>query len=243
MLTKDSAICLRAIDYSETSQIVTLLAKAAGKISAIAKGSKRLKSSFDGPIEVLCYGRIVFSPAGDRKLATLTEFDTQPGPAANNLFALNCSYLTAELVNDLTNECDPHPELFDQLLQFLQNTQEAKEKTELLGLLILFQLALLKEIGLQPVLNICANCKSRFKQDWPEVYFSSLAKGLVCRDCEANFVDKTRLSKPIAGCLADLKKIAEADEKTLKRIEKILLDYFSELLRHRPKMAKYILES
>lgn len=243
MLTKDSAVCLRAVDYSETSQVVTLFTKASGKISAIAKGSKRLKSSFDGPIEVLSYGRVVFSPAGDRKLATLTEFDTPPGPgpAANNLFALNCSYLTAELVNDLTNECDPHPELFDQLLQFLRNTQEAKEKTDLLGLLILFQLALLKEIGLQPVLNICANCKSGFKQDWPQVYFSSLAKGLVCRDCEANFADKIRLSKPVAGCLADLKKIAEADEKTLEGIEKILIDHFTELLRHRPKMAKYIL--
>ena len=167
MLTKDSAICLRAIDYSETSQIVTLLAKAAGKISAIAKGSKRPKSSFDGPIEVLSYGTIVFSPAGDRKLATLTEFDAQPGAGAvtNNLLAMNSSLFVLELVNSLTNEYDPHPELFDQLLQFLQNTQNAEKKTNLLALLILFQLALLKEIGLQPVFTtqlrgcICLNRK------------------------------------------------------------------------------------
>ncbi|MHC4433863.1 MAG: DNA repair protein RecO, partial [Planctomycetota bacterium] len=48
MLTKDMAICIRAVDYSETSQIVTLFARDTGKIGAIAKGSKRPKSKFDG---------------------------------------------------------------------------------------------------------------------------------------------------------------------------------------------------
>lgn len=37
MLIKDYAICIRVIDYSETSQIVTFFTKTAGKISAIAK--------------------------------------------------------------------------------------------------------------------------------------------------------------------------------------------------------------
>ncbi|MBM4027044.1 MAG: DNA repair protein RecO, partial [Planctomycetes bacterium] len=41
MLTKDQAICLRTVDYSETSQVVTLFARQAGKVRAIAKGSKR----------------------------------------------------------------------------------------------------------------------------------------------------------------------------------------------------------
>ncbi len=56
MLTKDFAICIRAADFSETSQIVTLFTRATGKIKAIAKGSKRPKSKFDGPIEIFSYG-------------------------------------------------------------------------------------------------------------------------------------------------------------------------------------------
>ena len=92
MLTKDTAICIRTTDYSETSQIVTLFTKAAGKISAIAKGSKRPKSAFDGPLEVLSYGRIVFSDSNREKLATLTEFQQNPAfsCSADNLFVLNC---------------------------------------------------------------------------------------------------------------------------------------------------------
>ncbi len=244
MLNKDAAICIRALDYSETSQIVTFFTRTTGKISAIAKGSKRPKSAFDGPIELFSYGKIVFSDSTKEKLATLTEFEQQPGVDSlhTNLFALNCLSFAAELVNLLTNEYDPHPELFDSFLQFLQNTCEHRDT---ISLLILFQLSLLKEIGLRPILNACANCKTRYEHRASSiehrVYFSSSANGLICRDCEASFPDKIRLTKTAANCLANVKLIAEADEKTLNEIEKVLIYHFTETLGHRPKMAKYIL--
>jgi DNA repair protein RecO (recombination protein O) len=258
MLTKDLAICIRATDFSETSQILTLFTRAAGKISAIAKGSKRPKSAFDGPLEVFSYGEIVFSDSSREKLATLTEFQQQPGFAdlANNLFALNCCLFGAELVNSLTNEYDPHPELFDGFLQFLQNANEYQassiEHRKMLVLLILFQLTLLREIGLMPILNACANCKTRYsagrltaeqRATSDEFYFSSLANGLVCRDCEASFPDKIILTKNAANCLANTKLIAETNKKTLSEIEKILVHHFTELLHRPPKMAKYVLKN
>ena len=287
MLTKDTAICIRTVDYSETSQIVTFFTRTTGKISAIAKGSKRPKSAFDGPIELFSYGKIVFSDSTKEKLVTLTEFEQQPcfTDLAGNLFALNCASFAAELVNLLTNEYDPHPELFDSFLQFLQNTNEgraskfchseAKPKNlthskarsfasaqddmksmqhrDTISLLILFQLSLLKEIGLQPILNACANCKTRYSTGHltaehrassieHRVYFSSSANGLICKDCEASFPDKVRLTNSAANCLANLKLIAEADEKTLNEIEKVLIYHFTETLGHPPKMAKHILK-
>ena len=254
MLTKDLAICIRAVDYSETSQIVTFFTRATGKISAIAKGSKRPKSAFDGPIEILSHGKIVFSDSSKEKLATLTEFESAyggPGFAGlrNNLFALNCCLFAAELLNNLTNDYDPHPELFDSFLQFLQNTNEHQtsgiEHRNVLALLILFQLALLKEVGLQPILNACANCKAIYdiRNTTYEVYFSGSANGLICRDCEPSFPDKIRLTKNAAACLANLKQIAKSQEETLNEIEKVLIYYFTEILHRRPKMAKHILDT
>jgi DNA repair protein RecO (recombination protein O) len=245
MLTKDMAVCIRAVDYSETSQIVIFFARATGKISAIAKGSKRPKSAFDGPIEIFSHGKIVFSSSNKEKLATLTEFEQQPTASGllNNLFALNCCFFGAELLNNMTDDYDPHPGLFDSFTQFLQDTGNAKNKSEMLALLILFQLSLLKEVGLRPVLNACANCKSDFNAGWPGSYFSSSANGLICRDCEANYQDKMALTKNAAGCLANLKLLAGAQEKTLNEVEKILIYHFTELLGHQPKMAKYILKS
>ena len=257
MLIKDTAICIRAVDYSETSQIVTFFTRAAGKISAIAKGSKRPKSAFDGPIEIFSYGKIVFSDSNKEKLATLTEFESAYGGAgftnlSKNLPALNSCLFAAELLNNLTHDYDPHTRLFDDFLQFLQNAQEAKNKSEMLALLILFQLSLLKEVGLRPVLNACANCKTKYEhQVSPQdalrqsiehrVYFSSSANGLICRDCESSFPDRLRLTQTAANCLSNLKLIAESKEKTLIEIEAVLVHHFTGLLGRKPKMAKYVI--
>lgn len=243
MLTKDLAICIHAVDYSETSQIVTFFTKETGKISVIAKGSKRPKSRFDGTVEVFSYGSIVFSSRNKERLATLTEFEQQPGlmHLGNNILALNCCLFGAETLSNLTHEYDPHPELFDSFLSFLQNVESVTDRRGVLSLLILFQLDLLKEVGLQPVLNGCVNCKSDFTADWPQCYFSSSANGLICRDCENSFPDKMRLSQEAVNCLCSPRLLAELKERTLSEIEKILVYHFTELLHRPPKMAKYIL--
>jgi len=253
MLTKDLAICIRAVDYSETSQVVTFFTRDTGKIGAIAKGSKRPKSAFGGPIEILSHGKIVFSDSSDKsdssreKLATLTEFEpAYGGPGLtglqNNLLVLNCCYFAAELLNHLTDDYDPHPELFDGFLQFLQDVQGNNNRPQIMALSILFQLRLLKEIGLQPILDHCVNCKTRYERlsTSDEVFFSSSANGLVCKDCEPAFPDKIKLTKDAAVCLINLGHIPQATEKTLREIQKVLVHHFTQLLGRPLKMAKYI---
>lgn len=248
MLTKDEAICIRAVDYSETSQIVTFFSRENGKISAIAKGSKRPKSAFGGTIELFSCGKVVFSDSNKQNLATLTEFEQQPDfpNLTCKFFILNCALFAAELLDRLTDEYDPHPLLFDSFLQFLQDVGSQKaicnKQRDALALVILFQLSLLKEAGLQPSLNTCINCKNKFTVDWPGTYFSSSANSLICRDCEASFPDKVKLTNTAASCLSNLKLIAESKEETLNEIENVLVYHFTELLGWRPKMAKYILE-
>jgi len=247
MLTKDLAVCIRATDFSETSQIVTFFTRANGKISAIAKGSKRPKSKFDGPIELFAQGEIVFADSNKEKLATLTEFEQQGFiNLGNDTFILNCCLFAVELINGMTDDYDPHPELFDSFLHFLRNADEQRtmnnEHRDVMALLISFQLTLLKEVGLIPVLDACVNCKTSHgaRATSDEFYFSSSANGLICRDCENSFPDKIRLSKTAADCLRHLKSIADAEEKTLDEIEKVLIHHFTELLHYQPKMAKYI---
>jgi len=268
MLTKDLAICIRATDFSETSQIVTFFTRANGKISAIARGSKRPRSKFDGPIEVFAQGEIVFADSNKEKLATLTEFQQQGFTnLINNTFTLNCCLFAVELINSMTDDYDPHLELFDSFLSFLQNANEHRvssistgrlsaEHQGMLSLLILFQLTLLKEVGLIPVFDACVNCKrmwhghlGRVSTGWKpvpqatsnDVYFSSAANGFICKDCEHSFPDKIRLSSNAVDCLSNLKSIADADEKTLREIEKVLIRHFTELIGKPPKMAKHIL--
>jgi len=122
----------------------------------------------------------------------------------------------------------------------------SNQQRDILALLILFQLTLLREIGLQPILSHCVNCKTKYKHrassiEHP-VYFSSSANGLICRDCEPSFPDKIRLTKAASACLASLKQIPGSEENTLKEIEKVLVHHLTGLLGRTPKMAKHILQ-
>ena len=243
MSTKDTAICIRTVDYSDTSQIVTLFSAASGKISAIAKGSKRKKSSFGGPIELFSYGQIIFIPSVSGKLATLAEFQQKPVfmPLRRNLYAINCAMFAAELIAAFTHDHDPHPVLFDAFVGFIHDVQDAGDDDKALALLILFQLSLLSDIGTKPVLAMCANCSMPFSEKWHRTYFSSSANGLICPDCEQTFTDKLHLTPQAASVLFDLKQIQDAEINTLKLIEKTLIYHFTELLHRPPRMAKYFL--
>ena len=176
----------------------------------------------------------------------MTEFEQQSnfGRLAESLFALNCSFFAVELINLLTEEYDPHPGLFDSFLGFLQKANEQRatnnRQQDILVLLILFQLTLLKEVGLEPILKTCANCKTSFSAAWPKVYFSSLANGLICRDCEDSFPDKSRLTGAAASRLSNPDLLARSQEKMLDEIENVLIYHFTELLHKPPKMAKYV---
>lgn len=247
MLTRDRAVCIRATDYSETSQIVTFFTRVTGKISAIAKGAKRVRSSFDGPIEVLSFGDIVFTEPRHDALSTLTEYVQHPrqGGFGRNLLALHCGLFAAELLNRLTHDADPHILLFDQFLQFVQDLDgqgPRDPQRDILIRLILVQLALLREVGLRPVLGTCTNCKRRFSDDWRQVFFSSMGNGLVCRDCEMSFPDRTRLTIRAARSLTNLRDLPQTPDETLDEIETVLIRHFTETLGHRPKMAKHILK-
>jgi len=246
MLTTDDAVCLRATDYSETSQIVTFFTRNTGKIGAIAKGSKRQKSAFDGPIEIFAHGRLVLAGSNRQGLATLTEFQQQPGFSnlPKDLFVLNCCLFAAELVNLLTGDYDAHPGLFDKFLEFLQNADHLRPSADLhrniLALLILFQLGLLEQTGLSPVLDACVNCKTRLKPNWPRFYFSNTANGLVCRDCEATLPDRIAIAPAVANSLCRPEHLADSSKKTLDEAEKLLTQYFTHILNRPPKMAKFI---
>ena len=241
-LKKDKGLCIRATDYSESSQVLTFFTRAGGKIGVIAKGSRRPKSSFSGAIEVCTVGDMVFSLKDNDKLGTLTEFNPIffGLEIRKKLFALNCGFFSAELLNLFTKEHDPHPALFDDAVLFLHKLDENPDN-KVLPFLILFEFSLLENTGSQPACGSCANCKRKFDADWKQFYFSPSASGFICRDCEAAFTDKKIMTFECACCLNQPSKVLNAQTAALVAVEEILIDYITAVLERRPKMADMVL--
>ena len=73
----DQAICLRRLDYSETSQVLVVLTRGHGKQRLIAKGIKRArKGQTPLGVDLLEHGQATFVPrsSGSEALAPLTEW-------------------------------------------------------------------------------------------------------------------------------------------------------------------------
>src|SRR3982751_5647312 len=102
-LARDKCICLRKVEYSETSQILLLFSREHGLLRAIAKGAHRRTkagaSKFDGGLDLLDLGDAVFSLRLEKDLATLTEWSLRDGhlELRSNLRALYLGQYAAEL--------------------------------------------------------------------------------------------------------------------------------------------------
>jgi DNA repair protein RecO (recombination protein O) len=180
-LTSDDALILAVSDYSETSQIVTLFTEHNGKLRALAKGSKRPKSPFGGPLDRLQLVQTVFSVRSHGGLGLLTELaqrETFPGLRTNlrNFYA--ASY-AAELAIAATPDLDPQPELFKILADTLRRLSSTPDSDILL---FRFEVRLLGLLGLRPQLDQCVVCH-RSRAAGRGGFFSPAASGLLCRQC------------------------------------------------------------
>ena len=188
----DQAIVLRLTDYSETSQVATLFAARTGLLRLIARGLRRgTRTRFAVGLDLLEYGELSYLPASGTGLGKLTDWvqkDAFCGLRAD-LSRLYAGLYAAELVATLTQELDPHPELFATLLGTLS---ALADKAQVLRCVVEFQAALLDALGYAPNLQECVNCR-RTPPPRSPVFFSSGAGGLICRDCEMHFVEKLPL--------------------------------------------------
>ena len=242
MQVKDNGICIRRMDYSETSQILTFFAREGGIVRGLAKGSRRKKSAFGGPVELFGAGEIVYIPPKGDGLATITDFAPKPVFSAARVShtGLNSAYLAAEMLSCFISHNDPHRKLYDETILYLLKIQQDKSEEAVLRYLIAYQLMLLREVGLGLSLGRCVNCSMPLAESG-YIYFSSDAGGLVCRDCEQTFVNKIRLSSAGAGMLAGGRGLSDAPLRTLVEIEKLVINHITHIRNRELRTSQFFL--
>jgi len=244
---KASALVLRTVDFSETSLIVTLFTREFGKIGAMAKGARRLKNPFESALDVLTHCRIVFLHKSSEALDLVTEAKLvrRFRPNARNLAGLYAGYYVAELLGDLTDENDPHPELFD----LADETLAALAAGEVVHRrLARFEFGALRFLGHSPALDQCAECGTKVDVAG-RVAFGGIHGGVLCRDCRQG---KNQVVLVSAGVLRSMAQLAdleaqawrrmEIDARTLGELRGVLNHYIANLLGRKPKMFDYIRE-
>jgi len=242
---KATAIVIRTVEFSETSLVVTLFTRERGKIGALAKGARRLKGPFESALDLLALCRIVFLHKSSEALDLLTEakllrrFRT-PGRELSGLYA---GYYVAELLGELTDEDDPHPELFDLADQVLVALADGEPVARWV---MRFELGALRLLGHTPSLDQCVECGAPVVQTG-RVAFGQLDGGVLCRACRPG---KKQVVMVSAGVLRAMTQLADPDAIAWKRMEinsrslgelrGLLNHYYTHLLGRKPRMHKYL---
>jgi DNA repair protein RecO (recombination protein O) len=242
---KADAIVIRSVDFSESSLIVTLFTREFGKIGAMAKGAKRLKSPFEPSLDLLALCRIVFLHKTSDALDLLTEAKLQrrfrlPG---RNLLNLYSGYYVAELLGELTDENDPSPELFnladDTLAALSAGESPARYVTR-------FELGLLRILGHIPSLDLCAECGQK-PSTTARIAFGQIDGGVLCDKCR---LGKKHVIMVSPGVLKTMSQLAFTNANAWQRMDiapgvlgelrAVMNNHMMNLLGRKPRMYEYL---
>lgn len=242
----DKAICLREMDWSESSQVVVLLTESHGKVRGLAKGSRRNSPSsvarFSGGINLLNQGQVIVTTRPATQLAAVTEWDLQADHyhLRRDLAAQWSAMYAAELAGAMLADEDPHPGAFAALAELLQATAD---RDAVALALLRYQWALLTDVGYQPELerDVATN------QALPKARafsFDPVLGGLTTRKGLGDAQWRVRSETvQLLRLVSSASKIQSPDLITIERANRLLCTYARALLDKELPTMRIILQN
>src|SRR5919107_3672130 len=158
---KTEAIVLRSIRYGEADRILHLYSEDRGRVGAIAKGVRRVKSRLGGRLEPFSRVRLILRD-GRGDLATVTGADTvHAHPALRERRAsLERATQACDAVLRLLDSSEANPPAYNLLARELA-LLDADPGAAVRAQALTFRMKLLLAAGFAPELAACAACGER----------------------------------------------------------------------------------
>jgi DNA repair protein RecO (recombination protein O) len=226
--TKTRSIVLQVLAYRESSYVLHLFTETNGLIHAIAKGIRRKGSSQQFLergflVEHLAYIR------PHRDLHTLGNIQVQNfyPDTRTNIVKSGVRDIAFELLLAAITVADPHPEMFDFILLFLDGIENRPESTAYPWLLWRFYLRFSAMMGFGSEFNVCIACGRNPGNG--RAYFNAGRGGVECGSCSKSSLESNEVAPVVREFLGgngkigqDVQRIGNAEKKRVTR----LLDTF-----------------
>jgi len=238
---KTLGLVLKNQNYKEADKLLTVYTREQGKIPAIAKGVRKVKSSIRGGIQLFSHSEFVFYRG--RSLDTVTQCAViEPfAQLRSDLDRFAFAAYLAELTVEAVPEREANPELFYLLLTCLHLLVNHDPRL----VTRLYEIRLMNILGYAPELGCCLGCG---ENNFRKMYFSLQEVGLVCERCAGDYAPLMPVS---GGAAANLRALSSMELNKCGRLRlspslqqelSILLGRYVELQLERKFKSRSFLE-
>lgn len=194
MIHTSHAIVLRVSPFSRTSHVVTWLTETRGKVATVVKGATRPKSLFLGQYDLFYTCELLYYERERNGLHIIRECAPLQQRAAFRTDWRACagaSYV-ADLLMRTSLRGHYEPDRFRLAEQVLDALSETPQRHPIV---IWFELALSRMMGLEPKLDTCSACATRLAPG-AATRFSPQHGGALCPQCATTIPSANAIDMP-----------------------------------------------
>ncbi len=121
------AINIKSFNLGEADKIITLFSRQFGKIRAVAKGARRMRSKFGGRLELLVQNKVQLVSGKDLEQLSQAETINSFFSLKDNMDKLSTACYFTWLVDRATEDKQPNAPLYDLLRNSLHLLEDGHE--------------------------------------------------------------------------------------------------------------------
>jgi len=237
------AVVLRHADWGEADRLLTLYTRERGKVRAIAKGARKVKSRKAGHLEP--FTRVTLQLARGRDLLIVTDADTIDAyqPLREDLIKTGYASYLVELLDRFTYEEESENyNIFRLLTESLSRV--ANEPDPWLAIRY-YEVHLLHHLGFRPQLFECANCREEIEA--VDQFFSAAQGGVLCPRCGAGLPGVWNVSVEALKYLRHFQRSSYAETQRARpspqvrdEVEALMQHYVTYLLERGLNTPKFL---
>lgn len=226
------AVVLRHSDWGEADRLLWLFTRQLGKVRAVAKGVRKLRSRKAGHLEPFTHVALQLAHTRDLPLITQAETIDAYLNLREDLERLGYASYVVELLDRFTYEEGENAALYRLLTTTLERLDALPDVNVPVHF---YEIRLLDLIGFRPLLFQCARCDEAIRAE--DQYFSASSGGVLCPTCGQNDPSARSISMDALRFLRHFQRsnYAEASRAQLSpavntEIETIMQYYLTYLL-------------
>lgn len=177
---KLTGIVIKEVTYKDNDKIITILTDSLGKISCMAKGSKKTNSPLLASSQYLVYSEFVLNKGSHFYYVNSTSVINTFYKLRTDLDKLEFAFDMTKILNNITDENQETKSILKLFLNTLYLLQEEKKQSKFL--INIFKIKMLSLMGFSIPMGKCASCMENLKED-KDIYYDYISNILVCEDC------------------------------------------------------------